>query len=72
MGDYLPGYDAWKTRAPEDDWGTCPDCSCSQEDASLYGESYVCPECGCEYADDEARIDPLDAREEAILARADL
>lgn len=22
----LPGYDAWKTRLPEDDWRECPHC----------------------------------------------
>ena len=38
-----------------DDWGRCPTCGCSQEDASPRGEVYACPECGDRYSDDEAR-----------------
>jgi len=59
----LPGYDDWKTTAPEDDWGVCPDCGASQEDAE-YEDLYFCG-CGCRYTDEQARPDPTD--DEPIL-----
>jgi hypothetical protein len=70
--DSLPGYDAWLTNELEEEWGRCPNCGCTQEDASLWGETYVCPECGRKYFDHEARPDPSLAREDAILDRAGL
>ena len=56
--DSLPGYDHWKTTPPEPDWGRCPDCGASQEDAEYdqSGEVYICG-CGCEYDDAEAHPD---------------
>lgn len=55
--DGLPGYDHWKTTPPEPDWGACPECGSSQEDADWDGgETYTC-HCGREYTDDEAHPD---------------
>ena len=54
--DSLPGYDHWKTTPPEPDWGVCPECGASQEDAELHGDTYICP-CGRAYDDDEAHPD---------------
>lgn len=75
--DLPASYDRWKTTPPDENWGHCPTCGCSQEDASCYGEEYVCPEyvcpeCGMTYSDSEAHPDPRDAREEALLDRAGL
>lgn len=59
MYESLPGYDAWKTNAPEWIPGRCPECGTSQEDSEcpLGGDVYTCFGCGHEYTDDEARYD---------------
>lgn len=57
---------------PNDDWGECPDCRASQEDASLYGETYLCPSCGREYDNDEAHPDLREMREEHRMDEAEL
>jgi hypothetical protein len=62
--DHLPGYDDWRTQAPEPDWGVCPECGVSQEDAERIvtngaDDEYLCP-CGRVYSDDDAHPDPHD------------
>lgn len=59
----LPGYDAWVTDAPEDDFGVCPNCGASQEEAEPYGDLWVCGICGDSYTDDEAHPDYADMRD---------
>jgi tRNA(Ile2) C34 agmatinyltransferase TiaS len=59
MSDHLPRYDQWKTNAPEFEWGVCPDCGASQEDAEQHGESYLC-RCGTSYSNDQAHPDARD------------
>ncbi len=73
MSDWLPGYDAWKTAAPEEVWYACPECGCSQEDADFESDAdlWVCP-CGHEYTEEDAIRAYEDAREDAVLGRADL
>jgi hypothetical protein len=48
-----PNYDR-HFDPPDDNWGSCPHCGCSQEDAErlFSSEVYVC-HCGAKY-DDEA------------------
>ena len=60
----LASLDRWITGnygADNDpDWGVCPDCGASQEDAEQEdGDTYVCP-CGLTYSNDDAHADPRD------------
>lgn len=65
-----PNYDSYYD-PPDDDWGRCPECGASQEDASLYGDTYVCP-CGAEYDNDAAHPSVQDMRDERRMAEAGL
>ena len=69
----IHGHDAYLD-PPDDNCGNCPTCGCPQEDAEhdQANDLWVCPECGDRYKDEDAREDPVYAREEAALARAGL
>ena len=57
---------------PADNWGECPRCGCSQEDAELLGTGeYLCP-CGRRYEDEDAHTDPQEMRDEARMREAGL
>lgn len=67
-----PNYDSYFD-PPDDNWGRCPYCGCSQEDCSGLGdELWKCPECGNFFTDDAAHPDPRQEREDAELDRAGL
>jgi len=57
MNYCLPGYDEWKTRTPDDNWGVCPECGASQEDCTESGDTWTCS-CGVQFTEEEARYDP--------------
>lgn len=66
-------YDSWLTTPPDDDWGCCPHCGCTQEDAErlFSSEVYVCP-CGERYSDYEAHPNPQDMRDELRMSEEGL
>lgn len=66
-----PNYDSYFD-PPDDDWGRCPHCGTSQEDASLFGSVYVCGECDGEYSDEDAHPDPREMRDEMRMSEAEL
>ena len=54
-------YDHWLTTPPDDDFGICPECGCSQEDCEEFGvDEWECPECGNVFSWDEAHPDMSD------------
>ena len=58
---------------PEEKWGRCPSCGCSQEDAERVNDPdvYLC-ECGRWYTDEAANPDPREMRAEARMSEAGL
>lgn len=70
-----PSYDSYFD-PPAEDWGRCPKCDSTQEDAKLidhgaFAHTYICP-CGREYTDDEAHPDPREMRDEMRMREAGL
>ena len=69
----MTSYDDWLTTPPDENWGVCPECKCSQEDAEHVDDPdvYLC-DCGRWYADEDAHPDASDMREDARLSEAGL
>lgn len=58
---------------PDDDWGRCPRCGASQEDAEHVTDPdvWLCP-CGHWYGDEAAHPDPREMRDEMRMSEAGL